>query len=189
MRRRFNRFGRHRPSYSMKPAVMESTPILASKKKCKACGLYVAAGETALRLRLRSQFRGPCQSCGTQPKGVKYFHTACRPLDLNKAMGYDPNAGQAPFTPPPQQPVAPPPAAAPPKPKTAAEQTIEALGMLEAALIAQLKQRKVTLTPEMDASFRKFQGMKSHVLRGANAHEELNATKLALKRIIDIAWN
>ena len=182
------RFGRRRYH---KPPIEEQQKLVPANKngsikrqRCSGCGGFIVTGETALRFVLRKIYRSPCAHCANEPRRSRWYHVGCRPTDINKAMGFDP-AQHGHAAPPP--PVVNP--NAPPKPATAAELTTTALASLEAALIAQVRQRKITLTAEMDKAFKTFQGLKSHVLRPTNDNEQRNAIKLALKKMIDLAWN
>lgn len=185
MYRRRNRFG-GRPQ----KVAIEAQPKIATKRqRCSGCTVFITPGESCTRFVLRKQYRRPCVSCGNEPRRSRWYHEHCKPADIdavNKAMGYNPTAAHV------HDPVgtAPPVnSAAPPKPVSAKDLTINALSQLEAALVAQLRERSVPLTPELAKAFKTFQGIKGHVLRPGNVNEEHVATKNALKRIIDMAWN
>jgi hypothetical protein len=185
-RRRSNRF---RPTRTTKPAILESTGVQAGRKsKCAGCGSAINVGETFLRLRLRLRFAVACATCSHVPKRAKRYHTACRPTDVNAAMGYDPSkhAAPPPFGHVPQRPsgAVPP----PPKPPTPEEVTLVAIAQLEAALVAQLRGRQKAMTPALEKEFKTFQGIKARALRPGTPGEEQNAMSLSLQRLIKMVF-
>lgn len=160
-------------------------PKTKSRRKCAACKQTLTMGEPVVRLRLKKSYQLPCTGCGHLPAKLKFFHAACVPADINRAMGYDPNAhGHA----PPPQSTAPgnavPP---PPKPKSAQQLALDALVSLEAAVIARAQQKGVT--DEMRAAFKQFQNIKARVLRPGTPAEGETATSIALQKIIKLVYS
>jgi hypothetical protein len=175
------RFNRRRRFGTSRAAVTQSLCILKRKSKCRACGQPLALGDTVTRLRLKKSFQMPCTGCGHKPSKLKYFHTACVPADINKAMGYDPAMHTGTAHAAPGNSVPPP-----PKPRTLEDINLEALAALEAAVIAKAKKRGVT--PEMEKAFKTFQNIKARVLRPGTPGEAEAATNVALKKIIDLVF-
>lgn len=176
------RFARRRRRFGAggsRAVVTQSTAILKRKTKCRACGLAMNVGETATRLRLKKAIAAVgCVTCSRKLTKLKTYHVACCPADINKAMGYDPNAHashSAGASIPP-----------PPKPKTVEDLNLEALATLEAALLA--RARRSGITPEMEKGFKTFQNIKARVLRPGTPGEGEAATNVALKRIIDLVF-
>ena len=207
-RSRFSRTGGTRTVVKVSTGVQSK-----NRTKCHGCGSYIEVGEQFTRLRLKSAFRSPCPTCSTKPKGAKRFHTRCVPSQPDaqeKAMGYDRNArtnvrrscvscgydlgtaspkycpscGGDPYTRKAASAIIAPP---PPKPKSAQDLTLEAMVSLEAALVAQLKQRKRAMTPELEKDFKTFQNIKQRILRPGSAGEEEAATVVGLQRLIKMA--
>ena len=184
---RRRRFGGPQARYQK--AAIESQPKVATKRqRCSGCSVFITPGENCTRFVLRKRYRVPCTGCGNEPRRSRWYHEHCKPTDtvaINKAMGYNPAAAQ------PTNSYVPPSSVgtAPPKPVSAKDLTIGALAQLEAALVAQVREKSIALTPELAKAFKTFQGIKGHVLRPGNDQEEQTATKTALKRIIDMAWN
>ena len=194
-RRRFGSGARR----STKPAIKEEQkPCVYKNQKCCGCHLHITLGEVALRFQLAKRFRVPCTHCTAQPRRSQWYHVQCRPLDINKAMGYNPNPGQPPpwapqpATPPPSPGWHPPPVAKtvppPPKPKTAIELKVESLVAFEAALAAGMRDRSVQKTPELNAALEKLNLIKARILRPSTEGEQDAATNVALKRIIDLVF-
>lgn len=183
-RNRFRRsgFGTRRQAITRSDIPMPKTK---SRRKCAACAQILTMGEPIVRLRLKKAFQLPCSGCGHLPAKLKFFHAACVPGDINKAMGYDPNAHGHGTTPPPSASYggAVPP---PPKPKTPEQYALEALAALEQAVIARAQRQGVT--KEMEAAFKQFQGIKARVLRPGTPAEGETATSIALQRIIKMVY-
>jgi hypothetical protein len=157
-------------------------PLPLKRQRCAGCSIMILHGEESIRLKLSKRYLVKCGSCGTMPNSSKWYHAACKPADVNKAMGYDPTmvnpnvyAGPTPT------------AAPPPKPKTSTDLSLEALVVLEAAVVARAREKGVT--PEMEKAFKTFQGVKARVLRPGTVGEGEVATAVALKRIIDMVYN
>jgi hypothetical protein len=170
--------------------VLESAGVQAKRKsKCAGCGLSINVGETFLRLRLRKRFAVACAACSHVPKRAKRFHSACRPADVNAAMGFDPSKVVAP--PPFGAPLHQKPSGAvppPPKPPSPQEVTLAAIAQLEGALIAQLRSRQKAMTPALEKEFKTFQGIKSRALRPGTPGEEQNAMSLSLQRLVKMVF-
>jgi hypothetical protein len=161
---------------------VQSALAAKKKSKCRACGLPFQIGENVIRLRLRKSFRAPCTTCAHKLLGVKWFHPACVPPDINKAMGYDPNVAHV-AAPDPHQ-VAPP-----PKPQSAADAGLGALLAIENAL-----KRRVAENPalqkseELAATLKTYNGCKARALRPGTDAEGVVALKMALKRALDLVF-
>lgn len=180
---RRRRFGGPRRAAST--PVMQSTGVQAKRKsKCAGCGQPINVGEQFTRLRLRKRYAIPCGTCSHMPKRAKRFHMQCVPADVNKAMGFDPTKHQA----PPSDPYARPSGAVPPppKPKTAFDTTLEAMVMLEAALVAQVRERKKPMTPELDNAFKQFQNIKQRILRPGTPGEGEAALNVGLQKLVKL---
>lgn len=172
-------------------AVLQSTMIARKRSKCRACSLPFEKGDEVVRLRLRKTFRNPCVTCGHKLLGVRWYHPTCVPLDLNKAMGFDPAQpyGAAPATtgappPPPTHQVSPP-----PKPQTAADASLSALLAIENALKRRLAEnpalaKDVQVAKTLDT----YNGCKAHALRNKNDNEARLGMKNALKRSLDLIF-
>lgn len=158
-------------------------PKLKSRRKCAGCSIILTTDEPVVRLRLKKVFQQPCLSCSHKPTKLKFFHVACCPSDVNLAMGFDPNLANA--TPPPASRVGAP-VAPPPKPPTFEDAALASLVALEHAL--RIRASKMTITPEVEAKFKTFQGIKARVLRPGTPAEGEVATHLALKRLIDLVF-
>lgn len=184
---RRRRFGRSTPT-----PVTSSTCVMKRKSKCRACNGILAKGDTATRLRLKKSYQQPCTACGHKPAKLKYFHTACVPSDINKAMGYDPamhagapSAAASSAVPPP------------PKPKTSAELDLEAIASLEAALVCRSRgkmrlnptTRKMELPPELEKAFKTVNGIKARVLRPGTPGEGEAATNVCIKKLVDLIFS
>lgn len=187
MYRRRRRFGTRTAA-----AVTQSTAVLKRKATCRHCNLEMAAGDTAIRLRLKKRFQVPCGTCGHLPTKLKWFHPACVPADINKAMGYDPNAAAQAHAQSVGQAVPPP-----PKPQTVQELSLIALDALEKTLIAKLsrdtnawevRNGKRVLKAEHEKSFSRFNGIKARVLRPGTAAEGETATSLALQQLVKLVY-
>lgn len=171
------------------------TVVLKRKTKCRACLQAMAAGETAVRLRLKKSIAAVgCPTCSRKLVKLKNFHTTCAPVDINKAMGYDASAHQHVPTPGAPDTSSVPP---PPKPKSQQDLNLEALASLEAALVCKVKPllklnpttRKMELPPDVEKQFKTLQGIKARVLRPGTEAEGEVALPIALKRIIDMVYN
>lgn len=172
------RFPRRR-KFGAKAAVTSAEIPLPRKSKCAQCKQPLVVGETVLRLRLKRAYQVPCTGCGHKPSKLKFYHVACAPQDINKAMGHDPavhaaavNSGGA--------------CAPPPKPKTVSTLELEALAALEACVVARAARKGVT--PEIEKQFKTFQNIKARVLRPGSAGEGEVATSIALQRIIKMVF-
>lgn len=178
MYRRRKRFGQG--------AVLQSTLTAKRKAKCRACHLTFEKGDTVIRLRLRKSFRQPCVTCGHKLLGVRWYHTACVPADLEKAMGWDPNAKQH-AAPPPPTPSAAHQVPPPPKPQTARDAQLGALLAIENALSRRLaEQPALQQNVELAAALKTYNGCKARALRPGTPPEGVVALKMALKRALDI---
>lgn len=177
-RRRFGRPGAAAP-------IKEETRVATRRQRCRACQGTIAVGESSVRFMLRRQFRRPCGSCGNEPRRVKWFHTACRPADVNKAMGFNPNAANtyAPLPTSKQASVAPP-----PKPPSAEELGLQAIVTLEAALVARVREKKLPMTTDLTNAFKTFQNIKARVLRPGTPAEGEVAMNIALQHIVKLAF-
>lgn len=183
---RYNRFrrGRRFGGPRVKTAVTESNipmPKTKSRRKCAACSQHLTVGEPVTRLRLKKSFQHPCSSCGHKPAKLKYFHAACKPSDINKAMGYDPaqhgtiptGAGGA--VPPP------------PKPMTIEERQLAALVAIEQVVGARAASDP-RWKKEAAALLNTYQGCKARALRGSTDGEMNVGMKMALKKAIDLVF-
>lgn len=195
------RFGRRHPFGAKPPRspVKESHGVQKGRaSKCATCGGRIEPGDAFIRLRLSKRWRHPCATCGTQPRAAKRFHPSCKPTDVYKAMGVNPN--QQPghmHNPPPGQPIPPSMGGAvppPPKPKTPDELALEALVTLEAALIAKvrpkmvIKDGKLSMPPELEAMWKKMQGLKARVLRPGTPAEGEVATSLLIQQLVKAVY-
>ncbi len=177
---RRSRFGRRRASAV--PVTRSDVPMpkTKSRRKCNACGVHLEVGEAVVRLRLKKRFQQPCSVCSHKPAKLKFFHVACCPTDINKCMGYDPNAGHA---------NAPTACAPPPKPMSALDASFAALVGFENALKRRIAENPALIKDkEFEASFKKYQGCKAHALRQNNDAEAGVALKMALKRSLDLIF-
>lgn len=77
-------------------------------------------------------------------------------------------------------------APAPPKPQTFADATLAAMDVLEKALA--LKVARVQVTPELEGAWKTYQGIKARALRPGTDAEGDTATKMALKRLLDLVF-
>lgn len=169
-------------------AVLQSTMTAKRKAKCRGCNNTFEKGETVVRLRLRKSFRQPCATCGHKLLGVRWYHTGCVPANIEKAMGWDPNAQRAAATPPP--PVnkggAVPP---PPKPQSAADAQLGALLSIENALKRRLAESPALQNdPQLAKTLATYNSCKAHALRNANDNEARLGLKNALKRALDLVY-
>lgn len=163
--------------------------------KCKACKARLMPGDNVIRLRLKKIYQQPCLTCGHKPTKLKYFHVACAPQDINKAMGFDLNAANAAAQnaalggnmPDPGRhahQVAPP-----PKPQTALDAVMSALVGVENAL-----KRRIAENPalqrdvELAALLKTYNGCKARFLRPGTDKEGDVAMKMTLKKCIDIVF-
>jgi DNA-directed RNA polymerase subunit RPC12/RpoP len=151
-------------------------------RKCRACRAILRAGEPVIKLTLKKKYRGlPCATCGHKLVGVKWFHAGCAPADINKAMGYAPQA---------QAPVAnggavPP----PPKPLSSTDLTIAALVAVEKAFNKRLAENPaLQKDPAVDAALRTYDGCKQRFLRPGTAGEGAVAMKMSLKKVLDLVF-
>lgn len=187
---------KRRSTFRSRQAVTRSDipmPKTKSRRKCAVCKTHLSVGESIVRLRLKKQYQMPCSTCGTKPGKLKFFHPTCCPSDINKAMGYDANAGQQTPADVPTHHSVPP----PPKPPTAEEALVTSIAGLENALILklratpaawELRDGKRKLKPEIEKAFETFQGIKARVLRGSTEGEIHAATSLALQRVIKLVF-
>ena len=167
-------------------AVTQSTTVLKRKAKCRACGGHLSKGDTVTRLRLKKKHQVPCGSCGHKPAKLKYYHTACTPADINKAMGYDPAAASQYVPPPPSssQHQVPP----PPKPLTPEEAQLIAINATIEAVKARCRNNP-KIQAQLAPDFKTFSGLTARALRPGTPEEGVVAMKFALKRAIDLAFN
>jgi hypothetical protein len=170
-------------------AVLQSTMAARRRSKCRACHLPFEKGDTVVRLRLRKSFRQPCVTCGHKLLGVRWYHTQCVPIDLEKAMGYDPQGTRTQAPPPAAAPVtAHSHQAAPPaKPLSVREALIAWMLAGEAALKRKLAENPALMkNKDLDAVVKTYNGCKARFLRpGTDAEGELSM-KMALKKLVDV---
>lgn len=183
-RRRGRRFGTN------KGAVLQSSLTAKRKAKCRGCHQTFEAGDAVVRLRLRKNFRKPCVTCNHKLLGVRWYHPQCVPVDINKAMGYDPYATHtATHTAPPVAPPSSTVAAPPPKPQTAQDAQLAALLAIENALKRRLAENPaLKKNAELDAALKTYNGCKARALRPSTPAEGIVALKMALKRALDIVF-
>ena len=172
-------YGGRRRSYGSKAAVTSAEIVLPRKSKCAACRVSLAIGDTVLRLRLKKQYQVPCTGCGHKPGKLKFFHLACAPDDINKAMGHDPVAHAAAESTGGA-------CAPPPKPKTVATLELEALVAFEACVRARATQ--VGITAQIAKEFATYERIKARVLRPGTPAEGEVSTSLALQRIVKMVF-
>ncbi len=162
-------------------AIKEETRVAPKKQKCSGCTIMIQPGETAYRFMLSKKFRMLCPSCMNEPRRSRWYHLACRPSDVNKAMGYTPKVNIPP--------VAAAPSAAPPLPKTAHELKLDALVAMEAAFKRRLaEQPTLQSSAELEKALKTYNGCKAHVLRPGAPNEGFVALKQALKRVVDLVF-
>ena len=172
------RFARRR-RFGTKAAVTSAEISLPRKSKCAECKQPLVVGELVLRLRLKKAYQVPCTGCGHKPSKLKFFHPACAPDDINKAMGHDPAVAAVN--------VAGSDACAPPaKPKTIESLDLAALVALASCVVARAARKGVT--PENEKAFQTFQNIKARVLRPGTPGEGEVATSIALQRIIKMVF-
>ena len=189
--RRRARFGGFGGGRQVTPITSTRITQARRRTKCKGCGGFINVGDAAIRVRFKKAFRLPCGSCSTVPRGVKRFHEACLPSDLNKAMGYNPaqhvhNAPASHTVPPP------------PKPPNAGEAALAALAALENALVLKLrdtpaawtvKDGKRVLTPEWESAFKKAQALKARALYPGTPAEGETSLGFAMKQLVNMVFN
>ncbi len=178
MRRR-GRFG-----YAQQRAIKEETRVVPKNQRCSGCNGFIVPGESAFRFMLSKRFRMPCTSCRNEPKRSRWYHIQCRPADINKAMGYNPNPTPITAAPPSTNGgrVEPP-----PKPKNAEELKLDALVAMEAAFKRLLVEKPALQTSkELEAALRTYNGCKSRALRPGTPQEGEVSLKMALKRVLDL---
>lgn len=191
---RFSRRGRGAPRFGRptRAAIKEIELHRTGKNgKCDGCGLVIALGELYLQLRTQSWARSiPCSTCNQIPAKMKRYHIACKPGDINKAMGYDPAAhqhssGMAPgYVPPATHTVAPP-----PKPKSSKELQVEGLLVLEGALAAAFREGSINKKdPLVEKAVGTLNGIKARIIKPGSQGEQDAAINVALKKIIDLVF-
>lgn len=155
-------------------------PKTKSRRKCAACNVHLDVGESVVRLRLKKRFQQPCSVCSHKPAKLKFFHAACAPADINRAMGYDPNAGAGPI--PNGNAVAPP-----PKPMTAKDAATAALVAIDKAISRRLAEnRALQEDKEFAAMYATYQGCKTLALRPGTDEESKMAMKMAMKKALNL---
>lgn len=137
-----------------------------------------------MRLRLQKRYRKPCVTCGAEPKGARRYHPACLPVDLNKAMGFDPNAVSAGTYVPPPSTAAPP----PPVPKTTVDLKVESILVFEAALVSGIRDGSIVRSPELEKAIGTINSLKQRVVRPGTEGEGVAATNVVLKKLIDLVF-
>lgn len=177
-RRRRRGFG------GMKSPVMQEQKVAKKRGKCRGCKGTFEIGDTVVRLRLRKTYRQPCALCNHKLLGVRWFHVGCVPVDVNAAMGYDPNAQQThSHTPPPSQHQVPP----PPKPLALEDKQFKLLSDTVDVVRARVAGNR-TLIAELEKDFKTFQGCTARALRPGTVPEGQSALKQALLRMIKLAF-
>lgn len=156
-------------------------PKTKSRRKCAACNIHLDVGESVVRLRLKKRFQQPCSVCSHKPAKLKFFHAACAPTDINRAMGYDPNAGAAgPI--PNGNAVAPP-----PKPMSAKDAALGALVAIDKAIGRRLAEnRALQEDKEFAATYQTYIGCKERALRPGTDAEGAIALKMAMKKALNL---
>lgn len=182
-RRRFS-FGGARTRRGSGDAVTRSDvpmPKTKSRRRCAGCNIHLELGEAVVRLRLKKRFQQPCSVCSHKPAKLKFFHVACVPADINKAMGFDPTSnGHA---------VAGGACAAPPKPMSAADAALAALAAIDKAIGRKLaEQPSLQKDAAFAATFKTYQGCKARALRPGTESEGTVAMKMAIKKILDLVF-
>jgi hypothetical protein len=186
MPRRRHMWGGARRTRGSRAAVTSSAvpmPKTKSRRKCAACGVHLTLGEAVVRLRLKKQYQVPCSVCSHRPAKLKFFHAACAPADINKAMGYDANAVAAAGGTPPTT------AAPPPKPMSAADAALAALAAIDKAIGRKIAEnRALQNDPAFQATFKTYQGCKARALRPGTDQEGQVAMKMAVKKVLDLIF-
>lgn len=186
MRRRRSSWGWGKPRVKSRAAVTRSDipmPKTKSRRKCAACNVKLDVGERVVRLRLNKQYQLPCSVCSHKPAKLKYFHDACAPADIEKAMGYDPNAHIAAGR------VVPTVAAPPPKPITANDAAMVALVAIDKAIGRKIAENPALIKDvEFDAAYKTYQGCKARGLRPGTEAEGNVALKMSIKKVLDLVF-
>ena len=194
-----SRFGRHRHGRPAVVAVIRTTGFQVKKKGiCRACNLPIELGQPYVRLLLKARFRSACPTCSTAPKAAKRFHEACEPKDHNAAMGYFPNGRPQQSTPAPMPTAAAPPPPPPPpvvnrpplptRPVRFKEASLNAFVALEQAFLAKMREAPAEKRTEFEGDFRKYQGLKQHVLHPGNVTEGETALPIAMQKMVKLVF-
>lgn len=180
-RRRRSMFGR-KPRGSAAAVTRSDVPMpkTKSRRKCAACSIHLDVGESVVRLRLKKQYQQPCSVCSHKPAKLKFFHAACAPTDINRAMGFDPNANGA-------GPVNGHAIAPPPKPMSAKDATLSALVAIDKAIGRRLAEnRALQEDKEFAATYQTYIGCKERALRPGTDEEGAVALKMAMKKALNL---
>lgn len=140
---------------------------------------------------LRKQFRLPCTICGTEPRRSKWYHLACKPVDLNKAMGYNPNGQQqyVPYTPPPTSSASGGAIPPPPKPLSLEDTQVTAFNAIIAAVKARAKANPALMKdPQLVKDFETFKNLTARAIRPGTPDEGVTAAMVALTRSLKLVF-